>query len=763
MFGGDQMGTEYKISVRSFVEHIYSSGSIETGFRSGAALADGSRIHREIQGAYGEGEKKEVFLRTTLDMGSWQLELEGRADGILQYGDRVIIEEIKSTSGQLPVSETETARVHWAQAECYAYMYGMEHHSSELEIRLVYVHARTGERQSFTRTWNTSALEENVRKMAERFAPFAEMRLAHLECRNLSIKDLDFPFQTYRNGQRKLAAGVYQAIRDKKSLYANAPTGIGKTMSTIFPSVKAIGAGMADRIFYLTAKTIARQAAEQAFLLLGQKGLEMKRVTLTAKDKICFTETGGCGIGDCPFAEGYYDRINDAVLDILLNESAIGRDVIVAYAEKHQVCPFEYSLDISNYCDVVICDFNYIFDPRVHLKRLSEEQKRKTVLLVDEAHNLLERAREMYSAEWMKSPFLAIRREYKGRNKALFETSKAINEMLIAVRKQKVDQNAFLPQVNLEELERLAHEFIESAAVELAVNQDENLLDAYFQMLKWVQISKLADDRFVLYAEVKSNDVRLKLYCVDPSEQLAKAAKNFRAQVYFSATMEPFDFYRSMFGGGKEDLSIRLPSPFNSEQTDVFVQPLSTRFSHREASIEPIIRTISQLIDERQGNYLVFFPSHHYLSMAADAWKEAGREGIVQQPSMNEVEREAFLSRFDADNRASFVGFAVLGGIFSEGIDLKGDRLNGVVIVGVGLPQPDFERELIKSHFDKAGRNGYDHAYVYPGMNKVLQAGGRLIRAEDDKGTLILIDDRFLHGKYLNLLPEVWRDYKLLS
>ncbi|RSD25594.1 ATP-dependent DNA helicase [Mesobacillus subterraneus] len=758
------MNYEIKIPVRALAEYVFKSGSIESGFRTATSFTEGSRIHREIQKSYNEADLSEVFLKAEVVYDDIRFIIEGRCDGLLQSGDRMKIDEIKSTSIDLDYIEEHSNPAHWAQAECYGYMYLQENELEQIDIQLTYIHKSTGEKKQFVRTKARRELEDSMMYMIAEFAPYARLRFEQELRRNASIKDMPFPFKQYRKGQRQLAGSVYKTIQESKTLYASAPTGIGKTISTIFPSVKAIGEGHLQKLFYLTAKTTTRQTGEEAFRLMADCGLRMKVVTITAKDKVCFTGEGKCSKDYCEFADGYYDRINEAVLDILSNEDALDRKCVEAYALKHKVCPFEFSLDLVYAADAVICDYNYIFDPKVSLKRLFDEQKRQTALLVDEAHNLVDRGREMYSSSLEKAPFLQLKRDFKVRNPAIYKSVKVLNDHFINIRKQSDSSKSIFFDEPVTEFNAAVSDFIQHAEIELLKgNHEELLLETYFACQNWLRIAKLFDERYILYAEVQKNEVKLKQFCLDPSHLIRQAGKHFKARIFFSATLSPINYFKDMLGGEDGDYIAYIPSPFSEHQTDVIVQPLSTKFKDREISIKPIVRSLTDMVRTNPGNFLVFFPSYQYLHSVLEEWHIANEEipTIVQRTGMTEAERDEFLQSFQPDIEGSLVGFAVLGGVFSEGVDLKGDRLNGVIVIGVGLPQIGLERDLIKKHFSSAGKNGFDYAYVFPGMNKVLQAGGRLIRSENDRGTILLIDDRYLQRKYQALLPDKWRNFTI--
>ncbi|MUK88601.1 ATP-dependent DNA helicase [Ornithinibacillus sp. L9] len=749
-----------KISVRNLVEYVFRSGSIESGFRTATSMTEGTRIHQKIQKTYHEGDHKEVYVQAEIPFEDIVIRVDGRCDGLLTREDgTIIIDEIKSTSHSLEEIMADSHPVHWAQAIFYGYIYAGDHDLNEVTIQLTYVQVKTEEQKKFQRDMTYEEMEAYVLDVIKQYGDYAKTRIKHQERRDRTSRELSFPFDEYRSGQRKLAGAVYKTILDKKDLFAKASTGIGKTISTIFPTIKAVGEGHVERVFYLTAKTITRTAAEDAFRLLINNGLDMNVVTITAKEKVCFQEEMNCSKEHCPFAEGYYDRINTAVLDILENEKLMSRAVIEAYATKHRVCPFEFSLDLAYAADAVICDYNYIFDPRVSLKRLFEEQKKQTVLLIDEAHNLVERAREMYSAELYKSNFLQIKREYSSKNQAIAKSAKAVNDHLLIVKKQEQ-----LIQKELdEELIQLLEMFVLEVEVELVQNGDDNdlLLDTYFAAQAFVKISSLYDERFVTYVEVHKSEVKVKLFCLDPSLLIQKMGKGYRSKVFFSATLTPADYYKNLLGGSPEDYVISIPSPFMRENAEVIIQPLSTKYHDRERTMGAMVQFFIEIIEKRPGNFLVFFPSYSYMQAVYELFMEEFPHinTIIQEVGMSEIEREEFLQAFHSERDDRLVGFAVLGGIFSEGVDLVGDRLQGVIIVGVGLPQIGLERDIIKEYFQSIGRNGFDYAYVYPGMNKVLQAGGRLIRSENDKGVIALVDERFLQRKYQALLPYEWQHY----
>lgn len=762
-------------SVRSVVEYVYRSGSLDfAGFGDAAAFQEGSRIHRLVQSRYGEDDRKEVFLRAEVEDGGVRYRLEGRCDGLLQPGpDRelVTVDEIKSTSGSLEAIRDDGVPVHWAQAYCYAWMYAKAERLERITVQLTYVQTASEEERRYLRVMDMEELESFVAALVQVYAPYARLQDNHLLLREESIRRMGFPYERYRKGQRELAAAVYKTHLDGRRLFAKAPTGTGKTISTLFPTVKAIGEGLVGRLVYLTARTTTRTAAEAAFGRMEASGLHLRSVTLTAKEKVCFQEKVDCRKESCPYADGFYDRLNAALLDLLGGELRITRDKVEAYARKHRICPFEFSLEAAYAADAVIGDYNYIFDPRTSLRRLWEEERKKTSLLVDEAHNLVDRGREMFSAELAKGDFLALKRGFKSACPALSRAASEVNAIFIKLRKQgrEGESRFFVLQVPPEGLKEGLEAFEQAAEAELQRLPEEGelrerLLDAFFQVRHFLRMLADYDGRYVTVVREDRDDLRLKLFCLDPSLSLNKITEGFRSSVFFSATLFPLGYYREILGGAEEDFRLALPSPFSPEQLDVLLLPFSTRFRDRGRTAETLALRLDELVRARPGRYLFFFPSYEYLNDILERVRGLNPPAriLAQTGMMDEREREEFLAHYQEDTGEPLAGFAVMGGIFGEAIDLAGDRLTGVAVVGVGLPQLGPERDLIRDYYARTGRNGFDYAYVYPGMNKVLQAGGRLIRTEQDRGTLLLVDDRFREPPYRHLLPSEWQPIRAL-
>ena len=759
-----------KMSIRGLVEFILRSGDIDSGFMSMNRALEGSRAHRKLQKSYGDDYKAEVTLKKTIEFEGHSLVLEGRADGIFMENGNAVIDEIKSVTQPLELIDENYNLRHWAQAMCYGYIYGEENNLENIIIQLTYIHLETEEVKRLRKSFHIGELENFFDDLMQKYCIWADYTSSWISIRDNSIKELKFPFPQYRKGQREMAAAVYRAIRDENILFAQAPTGIGKTMSTLFPAVKAMGEGITSKIFYLTAKTTTQVVAEEAFQRMKDMGLKFISITITAKDKICFKEERQCNPGYCEYARGHFDRINDAIMDILQNETEIDRDKILAYARKHKVCPFEYSLDIALWADCVICDYNYLFDPNASLKRFFMDKKTDFTFLIDEAHNLVDRAREMYSAELHKKDFLELKRLMKGKNKELHASCNSINKYFIKLKKQLGEEYHYVNQDEDKDFYQLLSSFVAKADKYLSINEEahrnEELMDLYFGVLNLLKISENYDEHYVTYIERYGNDVRLKLFCHDPSLLISQVLKKGKAAVFFSATLLPMDYFHEILGGGENSKSIYLKSPFDPANRCLLIgDNVATRYSKRDDSYGRIADYIYKAVKAKTGNYIVFFPSYKYMKSVYEefAAKYADYNVNMQISGATEEEKALFMKSFQPNPQKHNIGFCVLGGVYSEGIDLRDDRLIGVIIVGVGLPQICLERDIIKDYYDAKNQKGFEYSYMYPGMNKVMQAAGRLIRSETDRGVILLLDERFTRWDYQKLFPKEWFPYKRVN
>ena len=869
---------ELHISVRNLVEFILRSGDIDN--RSGRmvtdAMLEGGKIHRKIQRSMGENYQAEVPLALTIDAGEYRLVVEGRADGVV-YGmfpiitnedndtqpeEMIYIDEIKGMYRNVKTMESPIY-VHKAQAMCYAYIYALQNHLDKIGVQMTYCNLDTEDIKYFQDVFLWDELSDWFGKLIVEYRKWADWQIMWRRKRQASIQNLEFPYP-YREGQKKLVADVYRTISRGKNLFIQAPTGVGKTISTIFPAVKAVGEELADRIFYLTAKTITATVAKETFGLLREQGYQAKIIQLTAKEKLClcgreakFTEEneqitlldftqesdkriGGkknepgdeiqedpypefpqekleCNPQNCPYALGHYDRVNDAVYELLQESDLFTREEIIAQARKHRVCPFELSLDVATWCDNILCDYNYVFDPNVYLKRFFQETpKEKYLFLVDEAHNLVDRSREMYSAQLYKEDILAVKKIMKPHNHAIARTLDKCNKAMLDFKREcetySVCESVGVLTFHLIRVLSQMEEFFEKPR---EFPDKKTVMDFYFELRNFVNIYDLVDENYVIYNELQEDGrFMIKLFCVDPSKNLQKCIDKSVSTIFFSATLLPINYYKRLLSTKEDNYAIYAQSTFDEKQRLLaFGRDVSTKYTRRgPAEYAKIAQYIRATIRGKEGNYMVFFPSYKMMQDVCEVfvsaelengkWDEVllneesliceqdsegrmnaemqalhldeivedniGRSAVIdkqttltitmQRSNMNEAEREEFLQSFEREDNGTLVAFCVMGGIFGEGIDLKNDRLIGAIIVGTGLPQISNEREILKQFYDKQGLSGFDYAFRYPGINKVLQAAGRVIRTQEDRGIIVLLDERFLQSDYDALYPREWKE-----
>ncbi|MCR5503495.1 MAG: ATP-dependent DNA helicase [Lachnospiraceae bacterium] len=809
---------EIRISVRTLVEFLLRNGDIDN-LKSGGtkdAMLEGGRIHRMIQRRMGPDYHAEVPLRLRIPSGEYEIVLEGRADGIIlenlsdtvirppeislkdgeEEGERyalivpeegellkdgedpfffltVTVDEIKGTYRDLSKMK-EPDPVHLAQAKCYAYIFAVQNSLSGIRVRMTYCHMETEELKYFHYDYTFDEIREWFEILIGEYRKWAEFEFRWKNARQRSIRAMEFPF-SYRKGQKDLVTYVYQTIYHGRKLFIEAPTGVGKTMAALFPSIKAMGEELTGKIFYLTARTITREAPEHALSILRERGLSFKSVTLTAKEKICFQDECDCNPKTCPYAKGHFDRVNDALYDALTNLDNLNREEILRCALKYQVCPFELSLDCSLFTDMVICDYNYLFDPHAYLRRFFTEGIRGDyVFLIDEAHNLVERGRDMYSAELFKDGLLAMKKTVKDHSLKIAHAIESCNREMLSLKKDLEGEEKELHVFEEEEIAPLERRLLRLySLIEEYLDEKEDspirkeLLKFWFNLSHFLQIGELLDENYVIYGENAAGaGFRLKLFNVNPSQNLKLCMMRGRSSILFSATLLPIDYFKKLLGAEEGDYEVYAESVFDPEKRGLYIaKDVTSRYTRRGYDeyyrISCYIREVTK---RRPGNYLVFFPSFAFLNEVAAIYREEfGEEGlIVQTQTMKEKEREEFLLKFKEQSR-TLVGMCVLGGIFSEGIDLRNDSLIGALVVGTGIPMVCGERELLKSYFDRDGVSGYDYAYKFPGMNKVMQAAGRVIRTEEDVGVVALLDERFLQTGYLRLFPREWSNYRIVS
>ncbi|SKA64649.1 Rad3-related DNA helicase [Eubacterium uniforme] len=834
------MDGNVKISVRNLVEFMLRYGDIDNSSGTGDvnAMLEGARIHRKIQNSMGSNYSSEVPLKLSIPYEEFDIVVDGRADGIIKNDDGFVIDEIKGIYKDVKRIE-EPELLHIAQAKCYGYIYlhklrveaGIEEEIKyendeksddekvdeelnkevdndennkykQIDVQITYCNIETEEIKRIKRTFGYTELKEWFKALVDEYYIWEREKYYHHIDMCKSVENLRFPFE-YRKGQKELAINVYKAINMEKNLFALAPTGVGKTIAMVYSAVQNLGRERAEKIFYLTAKTITRTVANDAYAILRKNGLNIKTVTLTAKEKICVLEKTNCNPDMCEYAKGHFDRINDVLFEIITNEDVITREVIEEYAFKYKVCPFELSLDVSNFVDGIICDYNYVYDPQASLKRyFANGQSGAYIFLVDEAHNLVERGRKMYSASLKKEDVLEIKNiiedEFgiKKSNLKTKENSKegnvssnynseeavviasklvkkleSVNKELLKLRKECDDGLVYYENVGNLYLKMIKaqNEFEALLAEGFDIESKDKFLEFYFNLISFIKIHELVDDNYEIYGELDYyNNFIVNLYCINPSTNLKACTEKGISTVFFSATMLPINHYKELLTGDVNEYAVYIDSPFAKDNRCIVCDTsVSSKYTRRgENEYKNIYSSIRNIIECKNGNYMVFFPSYKMLENIKDIMEEDGFDEMVnivcQKSNMTEEEKEEFLARFDVSKHQSdtksLVGLCVLGGIFSEGIDLTEESLIGSIIVGTGLPQVCDERNVIKEYFDSKGRDGFDFAYKIPGMNKVLQAAGRVIRTDTDRGVIALLDDRFNTWQYKQFFPREWDD-----
>ena len=787
---------ELHISVRNLVEFIFRAGDIDNRagkLASAEAMMEGSRIHRKIQKSMDTSYQAEVPLKIEWKANDYVLVVEGRADGIaygkfqpdlpaatesvlqpeMEFAAEIppeeeisFIDEIKGVYRNVATME-QPVYVHKAQAMCYAYIYAKQNRLERIGVQMTYCNLETEQTKYFREEFSFEEIKKWFDDLMEEYGKWATFQCEMKNQRQASIKELDFPFE-YRPGQKKLVSDVYRTIMRQKLLFMQAPTGVGKTISTIFPAVKAVGEELADRIFYLTAKTITATVAKETFALLEKNGYRAKTIQITAKEKLCPCDEMECNPVTCPYAKGHFDRVNDAVFDLLHRCEMIERDDILSQADRYTVCPFELCLDTASWCDNVICDYNYVFDPNVYLKRFFQEGiKGDYIFLIDEAHNMVERSRQMYSAQIYKEDFLTVKRIMKEHSRSIEKALEKCNKILLGMKRECENYTVYDTFGNMVfsfmRLMTLLDEFLQKAN-EFPGKRD--VMDFYFELRNFLNIYDLVDEHYVMYSELEADGrFMLKLFCVDPSLNIQKRLDKGKSAVFFSATFLPVNYYKSLLSTKKDNYAIYADSTFDSKKRLLaMATDVSTRYTRRSRSeYERIAGYINAVVAQKTGNYMVFFPSYKMMNDVADIYCEKyadETELMLQKNNMSEAEREEFLDRFSEESDRTLVAFGIMGGIFGEGIDLKNDRLIGAIVVGTGLPQISNERTILKDYYDAENGCGFDYAFRYPGINKVLQAAGRVIRTTEDTGVILLLDERFWQREYDLLYPREWSDRK---
>ncbi|MCT4486957.1 ATP-dependent DNA helicase [Levilactobacillus parabrevis] len=764
-----------KLGVRELVEFTLRTGDLGSTSNSQNTALLGARIHRRLQKQRGENYQKEYYLDLNLTLNGTDYLLHGRADGVTLTDDGASIEEIKTSETVFDQLSENTLTLYWGQVKLYAYLLMQkETDLDEVTLTLTYFQTNTETTTQTDQVISRQAAKAFFDKVIAEYVTWLKFRSDLRERRDPTIQQLTFPFGHYRPGQRELAVAVYKTILTSKRLFAEAPTGTGKTISTLFPTIKASGEGVIQRIFYLTAKQSTRTVAEEAVSLMASQGLKLKSITLTAKEKIQFPEEADLQPDENPYMLGYYDRLKPALLDLINHNDQLTRPVIEEYARKHTLDPFEFQLDASLFCDVIIGDYNYLFDPQVHLQRFFTAEDPDNFFLIDEAHNLVSRSREMYSAELTSRPLDRLVEQSRDLKQATPKLRRRLQDLratfddIVAPLLQdgKTDSTFLTPPEDFNhDLSRLVEAIHDWLVDQPQTPFTQSILDYYFAAISYQRIGEYYDDTYRMRLAVVDGNITIKQLCLDPSTFLADSLALGHGAVLFSATLSPMDYYQTVLGGDTDSLAYQLNSPFEPQHQAILVTNyIQTTYKQRNANLANILLAIKTLVDGKTGNYLIFLPSYNYLLDVTQAFQMAYPhiKTVVQQSKMAEADRTAFLANFVANPQETLVGFALLGGIFAEGIDLKADRLIGVGVVSVGLPGINPETDLIRDYFDEQSQKGFAFAYQLPGLNNVFQAAGRLIRGSKDVGIILLMDQRFSSPRYTHLYPQHWQHFRRL-
>ncbi|WP_171378545.1 ATP-dependent DNA helicase [Enterococcus cecorum] len=751
-----------KVSVRELVAFVHNEESIDNRKQSNHTALEGSKIHRKLQQSMDENYQSEVSLKTVYQGKQFDIQLEGRCDGIWQKENQIIIDEIKTGEHTFEQLEDATLQLFMAQAKIYAYIYALQEKLEEVVVMVRYFCTQDEKIDKYQNQYSFDELNDYYQATMKEYEKWLIFLDKYRQNRQKKLQALQFPYNNYRKGQRELSIAVYRTLSQEKCLFMEAPTGTGKTLSTLFPALKAMGEYNQGRIFYLTAKTITRQVALDTMKLFEEQQSEIKTIEISAKEKICFMNECKCNPDYCPFAKNYYQKQKLAIWDLLNNGHFYSREQISEVAKKYECCPFELSLDLSLYSDVIVCDYNYLFDPQVYLKRFFELEETDSYFLVDEGHNLISRAREMYSKalslQLIKDFKKFLPKHHRKHHKILQQFIEYCEES----RKLLKDRDYLFQKELPDKLIDLGYrwsEYFRDFLLELKDEIPTWLQNLYFDLMSFLKISEYYDDHFSFLVELVNHELQFKIFCLDPAHFIKQKLDFGKGSVLFSATLSPVQYYQNLLVGYTDDLTFRQSSPFNQNQFQVLVADyLPMTYKYRSQVVDSLCELIKKATDIKAGNYFCFFPSFSYMEEVYQRYIQLYPEAevLIQSRELKDVEKEAFLANFQAQNEQVVLGFCVLGGVFSEGIDLKKNRLIGSIIVSVGLPQISKEQEELKKYFDEKNQQGFYYIYQLPGFNKMMQAAGRVIRTEEDRGVILLIDQRFSRKDYMQLYPSHW-------
>lgn len=754
------------LSIHQLVDFLLRKGDIDNRIYNKDTMQQGSKIHSSYQSKQRDGYLSEYPLADSFIIDGFTINLEGRADGVMLDGVPTV-EEIKSTVSELDTFHREQEEWHLGQAKCYSLMLAHKLSCTRININLKYISQIKSDTALYQYSFGIDELEEYVTDLIKRYLAFYKFIFERTEKRNQSAAELKFPYTKFRLGQKELSKYVYSVAKNGGTLFAEAPTGIGKTVSTLFPYVKSWSLEDNDKIFYLTAKNSGKEAAFQTVEALKRKGLHACDILITAKDKICFSLGKACNPDECPFAKGYYSKVRGAIDESIRNYDCFDKTTIENIAMRYQICPFEFQLDLSLFSDIVICDYNYLFDPFVHMQRYFDEDASHQIVLIDEAHNLVDRGREMYSVIVDTYYLKIIKRQLKSiEHKKLKNALKRLTAIFNRIKKENESGDIAVECLDGKIL--LDLEYFNTVSLDISKNHHNLISDEFkefsFEINRFIKLYEQMDEASVLYYEINGKSLKLCIYCLDPSKKLRETMALVKARILFSATLSPISYYVDVLGGDSDSPVLLLPSPFDADHMKLLIAPtISTKYRARDNSYAKVASYIKSFIEGKIGNYLVYFPSYEYLQKVIPFLDfDKSVELLVQEKEMEDFDKAVFLAKFVDKPDRTTIGLAIVGGSFSEGIDLVDERLIGVVVVGVGLPQICYERDLIRNYYDTKSNKGFEYSYLNPGMNKVMQAVGRVIRSESDRGAVLLIDERFMSTRYRELFKREWANYEVV-
>ena len=756
---------QIELSVHELVDFVLRKGDIDSRSFNSMTMQEGTRIHNIYQSKQGSNYLKEYPLKGIFSYEDSLVYLSGRSDGII-LEEVPIIEEIKSTNCDLNSFFKENEEWHLGQAICYGYLYAIEKGLDKVKIRLTYISQVNNDILKKNYCYKTDELLTKIHQYFDVYFQFARIIETRKNRRNESLSELRFPFSNAREGQMELIDFTKQAIESADSRFAEASTGIGKTMATIFSTLSYLKEDKLDKVFYLCPKNTNFDNAAKALEILNKEGYLLSYTEIRARSKMCpYKLEKACNPDDCPLTVGYYSKLKDVLKDCLVHENLLNSEIIDKYAEKYDLCPFELSLDFSVYTDFVVCDYNYAFHPISYLRRFFEvpDKTYRIFALVDEAHNLIDRARDMFTVTFSEEDYKNLKKELKGyRNPEINKILRKINQDLRLFKQFEFnDQPIILEQLDskfIQHITKLRSEInvLETDNPKLKLKKGKDfLIDLY----KFIVINDLLNDGFKIILANKYDNLTIKLFCIDPSSFINKSLFHFLGTLFFSATLTPIDYFQKVNLNRDGFKTISLPSPFNPNNFFLIINDnISIKYKDRDKTLEEVVKEINIFVSKKIGNYLIFVPSFEY-SRKIEKYFINDSRFVFQTATMTNKDKDEFLANFKENPQESRIGVCVISGSFAESIDLTGDRLIGVVVVGVGLPQVNFENNLVKDFYIQKEMNGYEFAYMNPGINKVLQALGRVIRTQKDKGSALIIDSRYAQSHYFSVLKERYKNY----